>query len=40
MTVDGYYNQLDHLIDWETDPTNDMSRAVNRGQVHGKGSGI
>ena len=37
MTVDGYYNQLDHLIDWETDPTNDMSRAVNRGQVHGKG---
>jgi outer membrane receptor protein involved in Fe transport len=37
MTVDGYYNQLDHLIDWETDPTNDMTRAVNRGQISGKG---
>ena len=37
MTVDGYYNHLDHLIDWETDPANDMTRAVNRGQISGKG---
>jgi iron complex outermembrane receptor protein len=37
MTVDAYYNQLDHLIDWETDPANDMTRAVNRGQVRGRG---
>jgi iron complex outermembrane receptor protein len=37
MTVDGYYNQLDHLIDWETDTATDMARAVNRGQVRGKG---
>jgi len=37
MTVDGYYNHLDHLIDWETDPANNMTRAVNRGKIRGRG---
>jgi iron complex outermembrane receptor protein len=37
ITLDGYYNNLDHLIDWTTDPANDRARAVNVGQDRGKG---
>jgi len=37
MTVDGYYNTLDHLIDWVVDPANDMTHAVNIGQDRGRG---
>lgn len=37
VTVDGYYNNLDHLIDWVTDPVNSLTHAVNAGQDQGKG---
>jgi outer membrane receptor for ferrienterochelin and colicins len=36
-TLDGYYNSLDKLIDWEPDPTNGMTHAGNIGQDHGRG---
>jgi outer membrane receptor for ferrienterochelin and colicins len=37
LTVDGYYNNLDHLIDWVTDPANGMTHSVNVGQDRGRG---
>jgi len=37
MTVDGYYNTLDHLIDFVPDPANGMVRAANIGQDRGRG---
>jgi iron complex outermembrane receptor protein len=37
ITLDGYYNNLDHLIDWVTDPANGMTHAVNVGQDRGRG---
>jgi outer membrane receptor for ferrienterochelin and colicins len=37
ITLDGYYNNLDHLIDWVTDPSNQMSHAENVGQDRGRG---
>ncbi len=37
ITVDGYYNNLDHLIDWVTDPANGMTHSVNVGHDRGRG---
>ena len=37
ITVDGYYNTLDHLIDFVPDSSNGLNRAVNIGQNHGRG---
>jgi iron complex outermembrane receptor protein len=37
ITVDGYYNHLDHLIDWVTDPANGMTHSVNVGHDRGRG---
>ena len=37
ITLDGYYNNLDHLIDWATDPANGLIHALNIGQDQGKG---
>ena len=36
-TLDGYYNNLDNLIDWVPDPANGMTHAANIGQDHGRG---
>ena len=37
ITLDGYYNHLDHLIDYVLDSSNGLNRAVNRGQNRGRG---
>jgi iron complex outermembrane receptor protein len=37
ITVDGFYNNLDHLIDWVTDQANGMTHSVNAGQDRGRG---
>ncbi len=37
ITVDGYYNTLDHLIDYVPDPANGLIRATNIGQDRGRG---
>jgi outer membrane receptor protein involved in Fe transport len=37
ITLDGYFNQLDHLIDWVQDPANGLSHSVNLGRVRGRG---
>ena len=37
MTVDGYYNGLDRLIDWTVDPSNGMAHAANVDQDRGRG---
>jgi iron complex outermembrane recepter protein len=37
MTVDGYYDDLDHLIDWSIDRSNGMAYAGNVGQDRGDG---
>ena len=36
ITVDGYYNTLDHLIDFVLDPSNGLNRAMNMGQTCGR----
>jgi outer membrane receptor for ferrienterochelin and colicins len=36
-TLDGYYNNLDKLIDWVPNPANAMTHAANIGQDHGRG---
>jgi iron complex outermembrane receptor protein len=37
ITLDGYYNTLDHLIDFVRDSSNGLNRAVNIGQNRGRG---
>ena len=37
VTLDGYYNTLDHLIDFVPDPSTGMQRAANIGQDRGRG---
>lgn len=37
MTIDGYYNGLDHLIDFAPDLSNGMVRPANIGEVRGRG---
>ena len=37
VTIDGYYNALDHLIDWVPDLSNGMIQPANIGEVRGRG---